>query len=197
MKKRLLLLAIVLVVAFTCLTACNLADQKQLNVINQQLRMNYSTITVNVTTTTADNITLEGEFTLTFNGGTTTIAFEYEQLSTFDGDSIPDDFKTTVSGTATVADGKVVVDGDEVDLPLSELTVTGYSFKQAFFTNVTQTNYKFDADVENVQGFTGNRNMQCSNMHVYVVYNTSIRQMRLNYTSLSGASTEIEYTFEI
>ena len=194
MKKRLLLLVIVLVVAFTCLAACG-ANQSTLDTISKQLKMSYSKIVINISTT-SNGVTLSGRFDVSFNGDTTTIDFQYEQLSKFDGSSAPSGFKTTVTGRATVVGSNVTVEGDTDELPWDKLTM-GFTFKSAFFKHVKTADGIFEADVSNPQGFVGDSNFVGSGMHVYVKYGSVLTQLRLRYTDDKGAAVAIYYTYEV
>lgn len=207
MKKKILILAIVLVVTLTFLSACNGKVSKACETVTDLLQLDYSEITVNVTTTTS-NATLSGRFTLTFDGDTTNVQYSYDKLTTFDwqiggemgnfGVIIPDDdWITTVSGSLVVKGDQIVNGSDNVDLPLDKIDFLGFSFKEAFFQNVTATKSKFDADVTNPQGFTGNdltSRWGVEDMHVNVVYGDYISRMQINYTT-EGTQVEIVYNF--
>ena len=204
MKKKIMLLFALLLVALLAFTACsNGPSVADLQSINDMLKANYSSIKVviNTSTSTAD---LNGVFTLTFDGNDTKINYQFDRLNTFDIDgsgNVSDaqgGYIVSEEGEVVVRDGKII-DGDtSVDLPLDQLTIGGFSFKQAFFSNVNTKDAQFEADVVNPQNFTGNSSLVCSNMHVVVVRNTSakvITSILLTYTSESGASVKINYLF--
>lgn len=208
MKKKILILAIVLVVTLTFLSACNGSTDKACETLTDLLQLNYEIITIDVTTTTS-NATLSGRFKLTNHGDTINVEYSYDKLTTFDwqiggemgnfGVIIPDDdWMTTVSGTFVVKDDEIIEGKFEGKLPLDKIDFIGFSFKPAFFDNVTVTASKFVADVSNPQGFTGNdltSRWGVSDMHVNVVYGDYISRMQINYAS-EGTQVEIVYHFE-
>ena len=204
MKNRILILFVILALLSLCLVACyNGPGVNDLQALNDLLQADYSAVTV-VSNTKIDGVELNGNFALTFDGDETNIAYSFDKISSFeidDNGNIADtdaDFIETVSGIAVVRDGKVVDGDDSVDLPLSELTVKGFSFKQAFFSNATLQNAKFEADVVNPQQFTGNLALNCTDMHIIVIRNTVakvITSLTLSYTSENGAQININYVF--
>ena len=203
MKKKITVLFALLTVALLCLVACGNPGVKDLQKINDLLKIDYSKVTVVVSTKT-ETVELNGNYTLTFDGSDTNIEYKFERVATFDVDSngnIADangDFIETVEGTAVVRDG-FVVDGDKiVDLPIEEINVSGFSFKQAFFSNANINGAKFEADVTNPQQFTGDPALVCTNMHVIVIRNTNantLTSIELTYTSENGAAVKISYLF--
>ena len=203
MKKRIIALFALLTVVALCFAACNTPSLEDLQNINDLLKVDYSKVTVVVSTKTA-TAELNGNFTLTFDGDVTKVEYRFERINSFDVDdngNIADaegDFIETVEGEVAVRDGKIV-DGDtSVDLPLDELTVGGFSFKQAFFSNSTLQKAKFEADVINPQQFTGNSGLDCTDMHVVVIRNTAAKvltSIELTYTSENGAQVKLDYLF--
>lgn len=194
MKKKILILVIALVIALTCLAACD-DYTSSLQQIQSLLKVDYTEVVLSVVTTT-NGVTLNGSYTLSFDGDVTTVVYDYYRLNELDKNgNNADSYLTRVQGVVTVQDGKIV-DGDEsVDLP-QEVNFGGISFKQAFFTNVNTTAAKFDADVSNPQGFTGNNSLVCSDMHVMVMYSqTALSTIVLNYVSERGSDVKITYSF--
>lgn len=205
MKKRILILSIVLVVTLTCLCACVDTTDKSCETLTDLLQLNYPIVTIDVTTTTS-NATLTGRFKLMNGGDTTTVEYHYDKITVidweFDSDGnliIPDeDWMTTVSGVLVVKGDKIIEGSDEIDLPLDKIDFLGFSFKPAFFKNVTATKSKFDADVINPQGFTGNdltSRWGVSDMRVKVTFGDYISRMQIDYVS-EGTQVEIVYNFE-
>lgn len=195
MKKKLLpLLVIALVVALTCLTACN-ALSSTLNEINKLLRVSYSKITLNVETTYSE-VTLKGVYVFTFDGDTTTIEYTVDKLNEPNTpDGLNDGYKSTVTGTAVVVDGNLVENSTNTDLSEAS-SLGGISFKPAFFKNCKTTNVRFEADVAQPKGFTGNKDLQCTNMHVKVLHKANaLTQMIITYVAQNGSNVSLTYLF--
>ena len=203
MKKRIILLFAFLTVVALLFAACSNPGVNDYQKIKDLLKVNYSKVTVVVTTQTS-TLELNGSFTLTKNGNSTNIDYKFERVNSFevgsDG-SIADangDFIVVEEGTVTVSNGQIV-DGDEnVDIPFDELNISGFSFKQAFFKNAKLNGAKLEADVVNAQQFTGNAALNCKDMHVVVVRNTkadTLTSIELTYTSENGAAVKISYLF--
>lgn len=195
MKKRILLVSAVLVLVLVCLAACSGLDSTLTN-INKFLKNDYSKVTVNVTTQTS-KVTLNGVYNFSFDGDTTTVEYSYDKLNELNasGDNA-DSFKSTVTGTAVVENGKVTSNGDSVDLPLGELDFTGLSFKEGFFAKTTVTPTTFEADVTNPKGFVGNSDFVCSDMHVKAQFtNNSLTKIEITYVSSDYSNVTISYTF--
>ena len=196
MKKKILLLviALVLVTALACLAACDHYASSLQN-IQSLLKADYSEIVLNVETKT-NGITLNGNYTLTFDGDKTTVVYEFDRLNELDvNEENADSYLTRVKGSAVVENGKVVQGDTSVDLP-QEVNFSGMSFKQAFFTNATTTNAKFEADVSNPKGFTGNNSLACTNMHVKVLHKANaLTQMIITYVAQNGSNVTLTYLF--
>ena len=195
MKKKLVFSVIVLVIVCAlCLTACN-NYSSQLQDIQALLKVSYSEITLNVTTT-ASGIELKGIYTLTFEDDKTIVNYSFDRLNdlSLDGDNA-DTYLTKVTGTVEVVDGEIVNGDTSVTLP-DDIDFHGMSFKQAFFKNCTMTGAKFDADVVNTKGFTGYKNFVCTDMHVTVVYNKkALSKIAITYVSEEGSDVSITYLF--
>lgn len=204
MKKKIFVVFALLLVSLMIFASCDLGlSVSDLQKFNDMLKLDYSEVQVLINTKT-DTADLKGTFTLKFADDEITIDYSFEKVNTFeigpDGSiTVPDgDFITTESGTIVVRDG-VIVEGDVgVKLP-DELDIYagGFSFKQAFFSNITSKNAKFEADVINPQGFTGSDSLECSDMHVVVFQNVNagtLSSIDLTYKS-NGADVTINYLF--
>ena len=204
MKKRIFVIFALLIVALLALASCNLAQGGgNLQQINEALKQNYSKVQILVNTKSQSG-EYNGKFTFTY-GDETTVEYEVEQVNTFEiGDdgsiTIPEEgFITKKSGVVVVRNGKVV-EGD-IDVALPDETgifVGGLSFKEAFFTNVSNKNARFEADVVDVPNFTGSASLVCEDMHVVVVRNLaskSLTSIELMYVAGSGAEVTISYLF--
>ena len=82
MKRKILFVAIVLAVAMVCLVACG-GNAASLQQIQSLLKADYSEIILNVSTTTSD-VTLNGNYTLTFDGNKTTVVYDFYRLNDLD-----------------------------------------------------------------------------------------------------------------
>ena len=203
MKKKILVVFALLTVALLVLSACDIGAN-DLQKYNDMLKISYSEVQVliNTKSTTAQ---LDGTFTLTFDGDETTVKYDFDKYNTFeigsDGSIVAPDggFVVSQSGTIVVRNGEIVEGDDSVELP-EELGIYagGFSFKQAFFANSSVNNAKFEADVTNPQGFTGNDSLVCSDMHVALIQNVSARAISnivLTYVAANGAEVTINYLF--
>lgn len=191
MKRKVLFTVIVLMLALICLTACN-GYSSTLSTLTKLIKVNYSEIMLNVETATPE-ITLSGIYNFKFESGSTTVDYSYERLNDLSMDG-SNERLIRVSGSAVVRDGKVIQDGVEVTLP----TEAGFniSFKPAFFSNYKITSVKFEANVINPQGFTGNSDLVCSDMRVKVLHNkNSLTQLLITYVSENGSNVSITYLF--
>lgn len=205
MKNKILVLFALLTVVMLCFAACDtLPSVNDLQSINDMLKQDYSQVMVLTSTKTAQ-AELTGKFTMHFEQDQTTIEYEYDRVNTFDiegdGDGIatPDgDYIVREKGVAVVRDGEVVDEDDSLNLEEFGLKISGFSFKQAFFDKANFQSAKFEADVVNAQDFTGNKSLNCTDMHVAVFFNTNtkvITRMDITYTSANGAAVAINYVF--
>ena len=194
MKKKILFSVVALALALVLLTACT-SYSSTLQDISKLLKVDYSEVTLNVTTKTSD-FTLKGIYTLTFAEGKTNVDYSFDRLNdlSLDGEN-EDSYLTTVKGRAVVENGNVIEGDASVELP-QELDFSGISFKQAFFKNYKMTGAKFEADVTDAKGFTGNAGLICKNMHVTVLYSKeSLSKLTITYLSENGSDVSITYLF--
>lgn len=193
MKKKILFLAILLVFALIVLSACT-SLSATLDEITKLLKVDYSGVTLNVETVTSE-VTLTGVYNFKFNGDTATVEYTVEKLNDLSMSGGTEGFKHTETGTAVVKNGKLVEGDTELDLPQGSY-FGGLSFKPAFFKNYQITGVKFEADVINPQGFTGNQALQCSNMHIKVLHKADVlTQLIITYVAQNGSDVRIVYLF--
>ena len=195
MKKKIVFAIIALSLAVVLLAACGGGYKSTLQQITKLLKVDYSEITLNVTTTTND-IALNGNYTLTFEDDRTIIDYSYDKLNdlSLDGNNA-DSYLTRVSGRAVVENG-VVVEGNTAEQLPEEVNYSGISFKQAFFANYKMTGATFEADVRVPKGFTGNTSLECSNMHVTVMYSkVALSKIAITYVSENGSNVSMTYLF--
>lgn len=194
MKKKLILTVIALTLTLLLLTACN-SYGSTLQDITRLLKIDYSKVTLNVTTTTS-GVTLEGVYVLTFEEDATTIDYSFDKLNdlSMDGDNAGS-YIDTVKGKAVVKNG-VVVDGNLTEQLPQEVYFNGISFKQAYFENYTMTGAMFEADVKNPKAFMSNNKLVCSDMHVTVLYSKdALSKIEITYHSENGSDVSITYLF--
>ena len=194
MKKKILLTVIALVLALVCLTACNKFESALKNVTSL-LDVKYSKIALHVTTTT-NGFELKGVYTFTFEKDKTTVDYSFDKLNelSLDGNN-EEEYISTVTGTAVVKDG-VIVEGDtSLELP-QEINLQRMTFRSTYFKNYTITSSKFEADVSNPKGFTGNKELKCSNMHLKILCRKdALSQIAITYLSEGGSKVKITYVF--
>ena len=135
----------------------------------------YSKVKLNIKTVTGD-IELNANYTLTNSN----VTYSVEQLNLLppDGDltNVSPDHKVTLSGTATIKNGKVnKIDGDTVDIPSYDKLKGAFNFKESNFKNVKTEKGKLTADVSSVSGFMGT-SQSLSNMRVVVTYSDTALQ---------------------
>ena len=195
MKKKLLFALIALSLTLVLLlTACT-SYSFTLEEITKLLKVDYSEVPLNVTTTT-DGITLNGVYTLTFEGDKTIVDYSFDKLNDLDinGDNA-NGYLTTGKGSAVVENGMVVEGSAAVELP-QEVDFNGLSFKPAFFENYSMTGAKFEADVKAPKAFLGNYRLECRNMHVTVLYSKdALIKIAITYVSENGSDVSITYLF--
>lgn len=199
MKKMIIstVLVFALLIGFA---ACSKGDEPgakktvydTLNALSEQ---SYSKIQLNITSLTGD-IELKANYVLTANN----VTYSIEQLNLLvpDGDlsDTSSDYKTTIQGTATVENGKVIkLDGETVDLPEYDELKGAFDFKESYFKNVQVENGKFSADVVSATAFLGT-NQNLSNVKLIVAYQESgFEKITITYQTANSTVT-VEYKFE-
>ena len=155
----------------------------------------YSKVKLNIKTATGD-IELNASYTITNNS----VTYLVEQLNLLppDGDltNVSPNYKTTLSGSATIKNGKVdKVDGEAVTLPSYDELKGAFNFKKSNFKNVKTEKGKLTADVSSVSGFMG-VSQNLSNMKIVVTYSdTALQKLEITYnTTNSTVTTVYEFT---
>lgn len=196
MKRKIVIVAILLVLVLLCLTACNPLNET-LEHINTLLKGKYVRVVLNVSTETSQ-VTLNGEYIFTFVDDKTTVQYTYDQLNglSIDGDNA-DSYLQTIKGSCVVhKDGTMTSDDVSVDLPLPDVGVSGLHFEKNFFNNIIVSDNAFEADVTNPKGFTGNNSLTCTNMHVVVNFSvSSLYTLVITYVSENNANVTVSYEF--
>ena len=155
----------------------------------------HSKVKLYIKTVTGD-IELNANYTLT----NTNVTYSVEQLNLLppDGDltNVSQNYKTTLSGTATIKNGKVdKFDGEVVNIPLYDELKGTFNFKESNFKNIKMENGKLIADVTSVSDFMGT-SKNLSNMKIVVTYNdTALQKLEITYnTTNSTVTTVYEFT---
>ena len=189
MKKPILILIALLMVAVLVLVGCMKFDYTQLN---EMFSQNYSSVNVTVATT-MNGETLTSTFDVTNSGSSATVNYSVQSFSQFDGE-IPDSYITTQSGTVTgtVSNGVFMATGS--DLPFTSLNMK-FRLDEAYFTDAVVTSSQFSAKVSRPQSFTGNGDLDCNDMQVKITFGEAIQTVEISYTSANGASVSMEYTY--
>ena len=164
-------------------------------ILQELSQKQYSQVKLNIKTQ-MDDIELNASYILK----NTDVTYSVEQLNLLppDGDltNVSPDYKVTLSGTATIKNGKVdKVNGDAVDIPSYNELKGSFNFAESNFKNVKTENGKLTADVSSVSGFMGTvKNL--SNMKIVVTYNdTALQKLEITYkTTNSTVTTVYEFT---
>ena len=123
---------------------------------------------------------------------------KYNEIEKVNGEYIiPDSIKSTLEGEAVVSGGVVVSqNGDEVDIEFEKINVPNFNFDKNYFSNASNKQGKFIADVTNPSGFVGT-SISCSNMSVSVSYSdTAITEIEYSYATGKYFNTTVKYSFE-
>lgn len=168
------------------------------DLLNEQLR-NVSYPFTLTTKVTEDGDVFNGTYTVTEAAGTITVDYSYEKLSaytTVNGELVaPDSYKTTVTGSAKISDGKVIEqNGATVNLSAEAFNVAEISLSEDNFTDVQMGDGRFSAKISSLQSFAG-LNISVKDASISIAYNeTKITKMVLTYSTASYQS-EVTYVF--
>ena len=200
MNKKILIICLIAVIAVSvlCLSACNDNNAAEtLRKINTAMMYDYSNITLNVKTST-DNVDLSAKYTIKTTDDITEVSYEVERLNGFDENgNVPSEFKSTVKGTATVSDGKIIsVDGDQLDSNIVlDIVDTNMTFRLSYLQVTKASDDGISAKVVNAKGFLKNESFEGEDMTVTVTLSQSyLSKINLDY-SLNGADVKLEYVF--
>ncbi len=194
MKKiYILLVAVILTLTLVCAAACE--SEELTEQINEALKKDYTSVTVN-TVVKMESYTLNGVYNIRYDGDSATVEYTFDKFNTLDpnGDN-SDSLISTVSGTASVVDGKIV--GEDVDLNAGVLAYTGFSFKKNFLKVTNDSRTVLNAQVLNPKAFVGNNDFGGTDMTVSVICGGGILQkLAVEYTSVQGANVSVTYLFQ-
>lgn len=194
MKKIISVLAVLcLLVLVFC--ACDGLGNSNIDTLNDKLSEYYSGWNVQVTTLKND-VSLTNEFEITRIGEGYGIDYSVEKLNELSIDA-PNEFKTTLKGTATVKDGKLTyTDGDAIDIDLSGMTEIGLKFDSSYFEDISFTTAMFKANVSAPKDFFG-KDVECTSMTVTASFNETVfKYIIVSYTANDGAQVTIRYDFK-
>lgn len=178
------------------LCACN--NDKIYNLLNEMTNAEYSAITLKVTSS-KDGDSLQNVFSINFGEEETIVNYTCQKFATFgdsDAVSIPTDYIVTSTGSVIIRDGKIVEqNGDSVDVAFEEITTLGINFNKNYFANISRTTSSFNADVVNPKGFTGNSQLNCTNMTLKVYFDDVFQLITIKYVSENGFEIQLQYIF--
>jgi len=172
MKKILIFVMIISIAsAVLCFSSCKTDERYQM--LEEMTKLQYKQIVMEVSSKA--EVELSAKFTSDFDGEKTTLNYTYDRVAKaelVDGVYvIPDTYIETLTGNATVKDGKIISqNGDAIDVELEKLSKAGFSFNALYFENASLGGDTFSADVINPKGFTGNASLRCMNMKVKIVF---------------------------
>lgn len=186
----LLLIAVVL---------CGCTNQMTLEVVNAMANVEYSRVELTVETT-LDGQKLTSNYKTSKNGEVSTVNYSIEKLSSFGVDEygnyvIPEDYKTTLTGSFTVENGKT--EGDVVtDLDLSLVSAYGLLFAENTLSDVQFNGNVMTATVSDPAAFVGRTDFVATDMKLSVtVTELTFSAMTVSYTAFDGAIVKLNYLF--
>ena len=157
-------------------------------------KKNYSSVYLDITTTTG-MLELNSSYEITKES----VVYSVERLNTLPSDgniaTADKSYKTTLSGSAVIVDGKVEsLDGDPVDIPLYAVLLGSFNFSERYFANVEESDGRFSADVVSPSDFFDTQKA-VENMHITVEYNSSsLKSIVITYNTETSDVT-IAYQF--
>lgn len=194
MKKSILMIAAAGAAACVlgaCSSSCG-SGSSEYEQLNSMLAENYSEITLTVTDTFDDDLSLKSEYVFKYSESKITVEYSVERLAELSLDSSVG-LKTTIEGTAVIKDGKVT-GGEDVGIT-AEMASPKFTFKEENFENITLTGVYFKADVKNVGSFLGLA-LNCTDMKVYAEFLEVFYSIDISYTQ-NGNKVEYNYVFTL
>ena len=156
-------------------------------ILQELSQKQYSQVKLNIKTI-MDDIELNASYTLK----NTNVTYSVEQLNLLppDGDltNVSPEYKITLSGTATIKNGKVdKVDGEAVNIPSYNELKGAFNFNESNFKNIKMENGKLTADVISAPDFMGT-SKKLSNVKIVVTYNdNALQSMVITYNTTNSA----------
>ncbi|MBQ1261980.1 MAG: hypothetical protein IIY01_03535 [Clostridia bacterium] len=197
MKTKLICFALLLCLA-SCLGACQeptdappAGDGPEIcEKLDTLLDAEVNAVTVEIITVTA-GITLKAEYAVT----KTSVVYSVDRLNKLEGDEIPEEYKTTLSGNATIENGTVTkIDGDAIDLPTYDQLTGNFSIKKENLVEIEEGEGSLKAKVLSPEAFLGTK-VDVKDMTVSITYtDTAITRLTVTY-STSTSTVATVYTF--
>lgn len=173
-----------------CFTACKEEPPTVYQTLDALLDAEVNAVTVDISTVT-EGITLTAKYEIT----KTSVKYAVEQLSLLEGDAIPEDYKITLTGTATVENGTVTkIDGDAVDIPAYDQLTGNFSIIEGNLSDVQTGEGTFKAKVISPAAFLGTE-VDAEDMTVSITYTeATVTSITLTYKTATSTVTTV-YTF--
>ena len=220
MKKLSLILALLLLIAMSLVSCGNpgstpgtnpgggggtkppsggTAEKTVYQTLNERMSKEYSTI-ARETVYKKGEMELCSEYRAVKSGGQYTVSYVEESFATFEEKNgayvIPESYKTTASGSATVSNGAITSRvGDASGIDLAKVAQPSFCFNAAYFEDAKEGTNSFSAKVKNPSAFMG-KDFSCSDMSVAVSYGTSAFSVTVSYKTASGTQATAAYTFQ-
>lgn len=207
MKKKIIFVAITLVISTILLTACNLlpGSSDVYADLNEMVAMDYDNVALE-NQTTYNGVTLVDKYIATkSSNGNTMVTYSSERLATIEKDAngnyvVPKDMIVTKSGSVIIENGEIVdQSGDVIDLPVTQLEKINLKFDEKYFTDVktyADGNMNvFEAKVKTPWAFLDNPDFHGKDMSVMVRYGDKLNVVVVDYTSQNGATVKVTYSF--
>ncbi len=164
------------------------------DILNELVSKSYSKVKLNVSTVTG-GVELNAVYTLT----NSEIIYSVEQLNLFPSDgnieNISPDYKVTLTGSATIENGKVgKFNGEAVSLPSYDELKGSFNFHESNFKNVVIQDNSLLADVISPSEFYGSE-VNVQNMKINIEYSeTVLTKITITYqTANSNVTTIYEF----
>lgn len=193
-------------IAALCTAACSLAacrsscrgedefyKYEQLNSILKDTYQHYSQISLTVTDTFGEDISLESKYTIKKSENEITVEYRVERFSILSLDDPATEVKTVYEGTATIKEG-MVTGGEDVGIN-ADIATPHLTFMKQYFENATLTALNLSADVVNPSEFLG-ADLTCTDMKVYAEFLAVFSSIKINYTE-NGNKVQYLYQFTI
>lgn len=165
------------------------------DILNRLTKEKYQKVKLSITTVTGD-ITLKANYVLTAS----LVEYSIEQLNKLpiDGNfaGMSPDHKVTLTGTATIENGKVTkLDGADVTLPSYDELKGSFNFSEDNLTSVTTQSGKLTASVKSPSKLLGTEK-NLTDMKITVEYSASaLKKITLTYKTSDSTVTTV-YEFE-